>query len=248
MLNYAASPIRDHNWIPSSARSHDHFRKQRSAPQQESDFLDEVPVMLSTVLGLQILLHESCIDLQMASELVLSDVGATIQILRLIGTEYGQTPERPIGMGNCLAGLEVDSWFGAISSRTFPCDTEHAATTALWKHCRLVAQYARLVAGLVDDISPEDAYLVGLLHDIEAVPAALNMKGGSMDRIRQGALVAMEGSLPLFVLAAIRTVNHSSPCSTWKFILSAAHKVADSRKEFDQAALGNARPRSARLS
>ena len=247
VLNLAANPIRDHNWSPTSARSNDHHRRQRSASQGESDFLDQVPVMLSTVLGLHILLDEPRIDLQMASELVLSDVGATIQILRLIGREYGQTPERPIGMGGCLAGLEVNAWFGALSARTFSCDAENAATTALWKHCRLAAQYARLVAGLFDDISPEDAYLVGLLHDIEEIPAVLNRRYGSVGHMKQSALTAMEGSLPLFVLAAIRTVNNSSPSSTWKFILTAVHQLANTRTEFNEAALGSVRFGSVRV-
>ena len=62
--------------------------------------------MSATVLGLEILLHEPCIDLRMASELVLSDVGATIQILRLVGREYEFATEHPCRMGDCIASLD----------------------------------------------------------------------------------------------------------------------------------------------
>ncbi len=182
--------------------------------------------MSATVLGLEILLHEPCIDLRMASELVLSDVGATIQILRLIGREYEFATEHPYRMGDCLASLDAGTWFDAISARTFACDREHAATTALWNHCRLVAQYAQLVAESLDGISPEEAYLVGLLHEIGAIPKVLSWPNDGLDDSESASLLAMEGSLPLFVLSAIQSTNDSGSSSTWKIVLTSAHELA----------------------
>jgi hypothetical protein len=236
VLNEATNSMRCPNWIPSSAWTDHLLGKQGWGLHPHPDYLDEVPVMSATVLGLEILLNEPCIDLRMASELVLSDVGATIQILRLIGREYGITSERPIRMEDCLAGLEVDCWFGALSSHTFSCDAEHSATTAIWKHCRLVALYAKAVAESIEDISPESAYLVGLLHEIEAISGVLSPSCNGAGSRERSALSAIEGSLPLFVLAAIRTLNHASPTSTWRFILTAAHQFADTLKDFDAAA------------
>ena len=83
------------------------------------------------------------------------------------------TTEHPCRMGDCLASLDAGTWFDAISARTFACDSEHAATTSLWNHSRLVAQYAQLVAESLEGISPEEAYLVGLLHEIVAIPNVL---------------------------------------------------------------------------
>ena len=88
MLNQAIDAVTNHSWIPSSAWRRLRFPQPKRFPCKKVDLLDEVPVMSTTVLGLEILLHEPCIDLRMASELVLSDVGATIQILRLVGREY----------------------------------------------------------------------------------------------------------------------------------------------------------------
>lgn len=231
MLNQAFDPVVDHSWVPSSAWRGLHLLEQETFPQRKADFLDEVPVQSATVLGLEMLLQDSCIDLKMATELVLSDVGATIQVLRLIGKEYDLASERPTRMGDCLAGLDVQAWFEAISARTFSCDREHAATTAVWRHCRLVAQYAQLVAESLDGISPEDAYLVGLLHGIEDIPTALGWPDYGGDGKETGAMFAMEGTLPLFVLAAIRSMYDSTASPVWRFILTTAHELAGARME-----------------
>ena len=224
MLNRTIDAVTDHSWIPSSA-----WRRlgpsQRKFARKKTDLLDDLPAMSATVLGLEILLHEPCIDLRMASELVLSDVGATIQVLRLVGREHESATEHPCRMGDCLASLDSCTWFEAISARTFACDREHAATTALWNHCHLVAQYAQLVAESLDGVSPEEAYLVGLLHEMATLPNVLGFPST--------ALLAMEGSLPVFVLAAIRSMTESSSSSTWKFILTAAHELAAGRTNFD---------------
>jgi HDOD domain len=239
MLNQAIDTVTDHSWIPSSVWRRLVFSEQKKFARKKVDLLDDVPVMSATVLGLEILLHEPCIDLGMASELILSDVGATIQILRLVGREYEFAAEHPNRMGDCLASLDSSTWFEAISARTFPCDREHSAITSLWNHCRLVAQYAQLVAESLENISPEEAYLVGLLHEIRTIPYVLGRPNGSLGGRESAALSAMEGSLPLFVLAAIRSMNASSSSSTWRFILTAAHELADARGVFDASPLSD---------
>jgi hypothetical protein len=229
VLKQAYDTANDHSWVPSSAWQGLHLLEQQRYAQKRADFLGEVPVMSATVLGLEMLLQDSYIDLGMASELVLSDVGATIQILRLIGREYDFPAERPTRMGDCIASLDVDAWFGAISGRTFVCDRKHAATTAVWRHCRLVAQYAQLVAESLDSVSPEDAYLVGLLHGIGDIPSSLGWPDCGRGGNALNALSAMEGTLPLFVLEAIRSMSDASASPGWRFILTAAHELAGSR-------------------
>jgi HDOD domain len=233
MLNQAIDASTDHSWIPSSAWRRLGLPQQKKFARKKVDLLDDVPVMSATVLGLEILLHEPCIDLRMASELVLSDVGATIQILRLVGREYESATEHPCRMGDCLASLDAGTWFDAISARTFACDREHAATSSLWNHSRLVARYAQLVAESLDGISPEEAYLVGLLHEIEAIPHVLGWPNQGPGSRESAALLAMEGSLPLFVLSAVRSMNDSCSTSRWRLILSAAHELAGVRTSFD---------------
>ena len=195
--------------------------------QENAENLDQLPVMSTTVLGLDMLLHEPCVDLSLASELVLSDVGATIQVLRLVGREFESNGERPSRMVECLASLDVESWFAAISAQTYACDREHSETAALWRHSRLVAQYAELIAYSLNDISPEEAYLVGLLHEMRSFPSVLGWPNSDADGMSICSMVANEESLPPFVVAAMREVNDTYAASTWKFILSAAHRLAE---------------------
>jgi hypothetical protein len=221
LLTYALHDAINRGWTPATPCPRRHFIERKSIAQKNEDLLDEVPVMSATVLGLEMLLHEPDIDLRAASEFILSDVGATIQILRLIGRGRDFDEDRPRRMSDCLASLEADIWFGAISARTFVCGRKHAEVTALWQHCRLVAEYARLVAESTDCVSPEDAYMVGLLHGIGDIPAVLGWPNGG-----PGALLAMEGALPLVILNAMRSVYDSGSSSDWKFVLVAAHELA----------------------
>jgi hypothetical protein len=194
--------------------------------------LPNVPVMSSTALGLEMLLHEPYVDLRTASEFVLSDIGATIQVLCLIRKEYDSPADRPSRMVDCLSNLDVDAWFAAISARTFACDPEHASATAIWRHSRLVAQYAQLVADSVENISAEDAYMVGLLHGISAIPNALGWTKGGLDGPDYPTFADIEQTLPNFVLDAMHSVNDSGSSSPWRHILTAAHDLADSRTDF----------------
>jgi hypothetical protein len=212
----------DHSWIPLSAWRRIHLLEPAKCDPRQLEFLKDVPVMSATVLALDNLLHYPCVDLQRAAQLILSDVGATIQVLLLIGKEFDSSAQRLSRMGDCLASLDVGTWYGAISAApTFPADRQHAALTAVWRHCRLVAQYAQLVAESLDGVSPEDAYLVGLLHEIESIPRVL---GWPASDASDGCVI--EGSLPLFVLAAMRVVDDACPLSTWRCILTDAHELA----------------------
>jgi len=104
-------------------------------------------------------------------------------------------------------------------------------TNAVWRHCRLVAQYAQLVAESLDTVSPEDAYLVGLLHGIGEIPAALGWPNCGRNGTDANALAAMEGTLPLFVLDAIHSMSDAASSPGWRFILTAAHELAGSRMD-----------------
>jgi HDOD domain len=234
----AINPLTDHSWLPSSTWRRLGLPQQKFS-RNKTDLLDDVPVMQTTVLGLEMLLHEPCIDLGMASELVLSDVGATIHILRLVGREYEFAGELPSRMGDCLASLDAGTWFEAISARTFASGQENSAATALWNHSRLVAQYAQLVAESLEGISPADAYLVGLLHEIGSIPNALGWSKAGLGETESAALFAMEGSLPFFVLNAIGSINNSYPSSMWKLILAEAHELAGARTGLDASSLYN---------
>ena len=226
MLNSAFESLTTSGWIPSSGRQCLQFPERNDWPHPQTDSLARVPVMSATVLGLEMLLHERRIDLTAASDLILSDVGATIHILRLVGREYEYAAERPVRMGDCLASLDMETWFGSISAGTVLSGENDAATTALWKHSRLIAQYAQLVAESINHISPEEAYMVGLLHEIESISKVIGRPSDCGNATEECTLRGIEEILPHFVLPALRSVKAPGLVSAWKFILASAHELA----------------------
>jgi HDOD domain len=222
------------SWVPSNVLWSFGLQKRPVLLRERSNCISDTPVMLATVLGLELLLQEPSIDLRMASDLVLSDVGATLQVLQLVGDEYSVGGERLCRMDDCLASLDVDAWFSKVSARTFANGLDHMKTTVMWKHCHLIAQYSQLVAESLKGVSPEQAYLVGLLHEIETISDSLgwNKPFGALEPS------VMEGVLPPFVHAALSSMAEGVP-SIWKFVLSAAHDLA--RTDFDSSILPDER-------
>jgi hypothetical protein len=221
MDNHMTQAGFNQSWVPPTACWSSGIQKRPAQLREKSNCIWDTPVMLATVLGLELLLQEPSIDLRMASDLVLSDVGATLQVLQLVGDEYSVSGERLCRMDECLASLDVDAWFTKVSARTFANGPDHVNTAVMWKHCRVIAQYSQLIAGSLKEVSPEQAYLVGLLHDIETISDSL----GWNTSFGVPELPVIEGVLPPFVHAALRSVAEGVP-SIWKFILSAAHDLA----------------------
>ena len=231
MLDSEVEALYNHHSIPWLVPRRNRRLEQEKGAISQVSLLDEVPVMSATVLGLEMLLHASYCDLRMVSDLILSDFGATFQILRMVAGEYEFAAERPRRMVDCIASLEVESWLPALSARTFICGRQHAAMTAAWKHFRLVAQYSQLVAASTERISPEDAYLVGLLHGIETIPELMGWAAGNPGIRGRYLFQEMESALPPFVLAALDSLNDLSTSSVWKFVLTAAHDLASSEAD-----------------
>jgi hypothetical protein len=94
------------------------------------------------------------------------------------------------------------------------------------------------VAESLDGISPEEAYVIGLLHGFGAIPPVIELQTGDAVARAIGVLLAIEEVLPPFVLAAMRSVNDSGPSSQWSFILNAAHELASSGADFDPSVCG----------
>lgn len=212
-------------WGSSIVRGGFHLNGECGTAQWRASFLDRVPAMSTTALAMEILLNEPSIDLSAAAELVLSDVGATIQILRLSGGDYCAATDRPSRMVDCLSSLDASEWLRAITRRTFVCDRAHLAEAALWKRCRTMAQYTRLAAESVDSISPEDAYLAGLLYDVSALAKLVTDADDTSVEVRT-AEAAIRGVMPLFVLDALDRSEDASSSNPWGFILNVAYALA----------------------
>lgn len=144
-----------------------------------------VPTLLATRLQLELLVAERSIDLNAAAGVILNDLGATLEIFRRAGEE-GASAHR---LEDCLASLGTETWMEAVCGnaleRIAAENGRMAELTAFWEHARLLAYACWFVASHVEGAAPEEAYLVGLLHEVEALPALLGWEtavAGERDR------------------------------------------------------------------
>jgi hypothetical protein len=191
--------------------------------------LPPVPVMPETLLLLDLEAHEPCLDLRRVSQLVLDDLGATVQILQLAERECGDCFGRPNRIEHCISDLGVSSCLEAVSYRMIASDRRHGAVAEMWAHSREIAQNARLIADETPDINPDEAYMVGLLHTIGLLPAVLGWDGREMqasDGALEGYKMAKRLALPGFVLDFFAEMHHGGSDSKWPDIMQQAHRRA----------------------
>jgi len=191
------------------------------------DPLPSVPTMIATRLQLELLLQESPIDLGAVSEVILADPGATLQILRLIGEEYPNPEDRPTRMEDCLASLNMQHCYYVVCASTIP---QNSGLLVEWQRIRRVAQCARELARCIDGFSPEEAYIVGLLHQVGKFPHLLGWDPAGESSHEQDALGIMLADcwqLPDYLLTAIREQRESIASSRWGDFLQMAQHVAE---------------------
>jgi HD-like signal output (HDOD) protein len=197
------------------------------SPQAVADALPNVPTMAGTRLQLELLLQESLIDLSAVTEVILSDAGATLQILRLIGEEYPFEEDRPTRIEDCIASLNMAHCYDAVCASSIP---HNSGIIEQWQHFRRVAQCARELAKCVEGVSPEEAYLVGLLYELGKLPRLLGWKAtgdSSSERKALAVMLADYWHLPAYVLTAIREQQEAVSSSRWNGILQMAECAVD---------------------
>ena len=143
-----------------------------------AESLPGVPVLAETLLRMELELHESGTDLRGFSDAVLGDVGATIQVLRLAGEEYGAATDRPVRIEDCISDLGPRACMQAVTRGSLLRNNRQLASPVVWSHSREVAQYFRLFASQTPEKTvPDQAYVAGLLHALGAIPAILGWPG-----------------------------------------------------------------------
>ena len=193
------------------------------AAMEVSESLPGVPSRLATRLEFELLLQEPVIDLGALSALVLTDIGATLEVLRMAGRE-SVVEERPTRVADALAVISLDRCLQAISATPVGHDCR---MDSAWEHGRSIAQAMREVATQTEDVLPEHAYLVGLLHELGALPALLGWSLPTAHRGKvSGAKLAESWHLPRFLVVALEAVEMQRASSPWSPLLAAAHQDA----------------------
>jgi HD-like signal output (HDOD) protein len=187
------------------------------------DFPD-VPALPETMLFLELMVQEPVVDLREVSQLVLADLGATLQVLRLAAREYADGEGRPVRMEDCISDLGLLECLDAISRRTLPRDDSQHEIAELWAHAREIAHNAREIAKETADVNPEEAYLAGLMHVIGLLPLVLGWrKSGTADGLMVGLILAKRWGLPSCVAEFFSGIESAAYATHLPTIVREAH-------------------------
>lgn len=192
--------------------------------------LPDVPVLRETLLLLELEVQELSVDLRNVSFLVLGDPGATLQILRRAGDEYGNAEGRPTRIEDCISDLGIRTCLEAVSAHTVAGNNRHTAIAETWAHSREIAHYSKLVAEESAEVNPEDAYLVGLLHTTGLLPAMLGWdwrESRITDSTAVGFSIANKWSLPRCVIDFFCEMHLAGYATRWSGIVREAHQRAN---------------------
>ena len=187
--------------------------------------LPDVPVMTETLLLMELMVRERSVDLSEISQLVLGDLGAAIQVLRLAGHDDVSMEGFPTRIEDCISGLGLDVCLEAMSRRTIKRSSRSREMMESWAHARTMAENCRNLAEEGSfSMNPEDAYLVGLFHTIGSLPAVLGWAMppvGGPEAI--GLRLAQAWSLPRCVIEYFTPLRSIIRVNRWKEIVRQAH-------------------------
>ncbi|MGA8731367.1 MAG: HDOD domain-containing protein [Terracidiphilus sp.] len=191
--------------------------------------LPDVPVLPETLLCMELQIHEPAVSLREFSQLLMGDIGATLQVFRLAGNEYGSASGRPSRIEDCISDLGLQACVEVASKQTVTCDARKGAIVDAWIHARAVAKHCSFWAEETSGtINPEDAYLVGLFHELGQLPALLgwDQNGLSLaDQAYVGLWMAEEWALPRCVREYFCEGQTSGPMDPWSAIVDVAHQL-----------------------
>jgi hypothetical protein len=203
-------------------------------PCDLGDDLPDVPVLPETLLMMEFQLRENSVDLRRFTDVVLGDLGATVQILRLAGQEYGSSDDCPVRIEDCISDLGLTACLNAAARGTFAGGVQQRADFEIWTHSREIAKHCRLIAeemtGSVNrgSINPDQAYMAGLLHAIGALPEFLGWQRGEVadGRVLSALKLSDRWCFPHYLKDFFNEMLIPGYDPRWSQFLSAAHQLA----------------------
>jgi len=197
--------------------------------------LPDVPVLSETLFLIELGASDRPVELARISKLILSDLGATIQVLRLAGLEFAESGYSS-RIEDCIAALGLDACLDAMSKQTMVRAGRYAAAVAAWEHARIIAEISsQLAERMAMDTPPGEATLVGLCHEIGKLPELLGwdwMLPPACEVDFTGNRIAAAWSLPTCVKDYFADRVQAAKHSQWTPIVDRAHEIANTPAYF----------------
>lgn len=201
----------------------------RAAHSECADNLPDLPVLPETLLAMELQLQSTSVDLRAFTAAVLSDLGAILQILRMAGREYGAADDRPIRIEDCICDFGPSACFDAVASGVIARGFQRRVVAEIWTHAREIATHAkRLAEDVPGTISPDQAYIGGMLHAIGSLPATLGWRWSeaSHDRAMTALKLAERWALPSYLRDFFCEMLMGGYKPEWSEIMAEAHRLA----------------------
>jgi HD-like signal output (HDOD) protein len=140
------------------------------------------PALTHSLFHLELRLTDSVCDLQAITRIIRNDVGLTAQLLRLAARTSEEAPSKISAVSEIVVEAGAQNVAALVAhTRSLPDRlTRHAGGNAaerFWMHARLTALIAEELAGQSSGqsskVSPEEAYLSGLLFRLGDLPSVL---------------------------------------------------------------------------
>jgi HD-like signal output (HDOD) protein len=201
-------------------------------PRLGFELLPGVPVLPVTVLRLDLLLGQPSLDLHAIAGVVLSDLGATLQVLRLADRCVVDHDQQLGHISDCIVHLGQAGLRRAVSSRLLHRnEMRNPNIRQIWRRARIAAGLAQTIAAQFADVSPANAYLAGLLHEIGCLPMLLGwtVEGvNPADAQAVGSALVREWGLPEFLAYTLPgSSDKGQSSSALHQIVTAAWGLAD---------------------
>ena len=208
------------------------IRRQRSKMPLASHLA--VPILPATLAQLDLLLGQTVPDLAEVSRSILTDMGATLHVFRcarICGVVEGWRASRisdcVVQLGKTRLQKQLRTVFSAVASR------HDNSAKELLERARLTAEMSRFLAKEVSCVSPERAYLAGLVYEVGRTPVALGWHCDLSDRCdpsNMGRAMIKEWGLPAFLEPTLPSGPHGlRSASPLVKIVDAAWKIVNER-------------------
>lgn len=204
--------------------------EQQGLQPRVVDDLPDIPVMPETLLLMELSMHEFSVDLRDMSQLVLSDPGASLQILRLAARECAAGEECPERIEDCISSLGLEACLHAAARRPVASDIRQGAIFETWAHAREIAQIMRTLADAGHGgVRPEEASMIGLFHTLGLLPEMLGWERkefGGRDWAGVGLKLAQRWLLPPCVADFFMEMQQPQRSMRWAGLMRNAHQMA----------------------
>ncbi len=196
------------------------------APTELAAVVHDLPVLASTALCLELLQHQSALDLSTATGLLSRDPGAVLRLYALVGAEYPDPSDRPERLEACIASVQLADLMRVLCVPASARDEQLCLVKFAREAC-VIAHYARAVAASLS-LGQEQAYLVGLLHAVGTLPAVLGRPAGALagDETTVAWVMLRAHHVPLEICHAVQAVHRQEVGSLWTALVHAAQEMA----------------------